>query len=77
MERRLKYIYASKEFIAKILKSGKKTVYNGLPEDATIVNIVYRPEYDVFHIIVHSKTFRELAECELMERWKGISVVAR
>ena len=77
MNRKLKYLYASKEFIAHILKTGKKTIYNGLPEDATIINIVYRPEYDVFHIIVHSETFRELEECELMEQLKDISVVKK
>jgi len=77
MKRKLKYIYASKEFIAQLLKSGSKTVFNGLPSDATIINIVYRPEYDVFHIIVHSETFREIKECELMDQLKDISVIRR
>ena len=74
MRRRLKYLYASKEFIADLLKTGTKAIVDGLPHDAIIINIVYRPEYDVFHIIVHSNTFKELEECELMEQLPALRI---
>jgi len=74
MNRKLKYLYASKEFVAALLKTGKKTVTKGVPYDATVMHIVYRPEYDVFHIIIHSETFRKLAECELIPEMKDINV---
>ena len=75
MKRKLKYMHASHEFLAKLLKTGTKTVINGLPLDASVVNIIYRPEYNVFHIIIHSETFRELEECELMEQLDQIKIV--
>lgn len=68
-------MHASHEFLAKLLKTGTKTVINGLPLDASVVNIIYRPEYNVFHIIIHSETFRELEECELMEQLDQIKIV--
>ncbi len=74
MKRRLKYLLVSKEFLAAILKTGIKMVNNGLPPDATVINVVYSPEYDVYHITVHSETFRELSECEMMEQLKHISL---
>ena len=77
MKRRLKYLFVGKDFLAALLKTGSKTVYDGKPHDATIINVVYRPELDVYHIIVHSYHFKELAECELIPELKHISIITK
>lgn len=63
MNRRLSRVEVSTDFFAEILK-GSREMETNVPEDASFIRMYPSERGSTYWIVLHSKTFRSLAEGE-------------